>query len=155
MSKSGQDELAPETMSWRPAGWNVTVPAGRYFLGDPCYAVPDESWDALLGTCGGFLDAPVGMTGLHQVLGFLTRWGDGRYRDHEGHAYLVDSGVIGLTPEAVYSRRPDAATLENAGRITEFGQAVTATAIGGQLQFGWLRIETDPDPYGRAGSGIR
>jgi len=27
---------------------NVSVPSGRLFVGDPCYSIPDEKWDAFL-----------------------------------------------------------------------------------------------------------
>src|ERR1700712_5376778 len=39
---------------------SVTVPAGRYFFGDPCYAFSTEQWDLLGDQNGYFSDAPVG-----------------------------------------------------------------------------------------------
>ena len=35
------------TMTVTAKAWTVTVPAGRYFLGDPCYAVPSEYWGGI------------------------------------------------------------------------------------------------------------
>lgn len=27
---------------------NLTLPAGKYWIGDPCYAIPDSDWDDFL-----------------------------------------------------------------------------------------------------------
>ena len=37
----------------------VEVPAGKYILGDPCYAVPDSEWMELLESCE-FFNSPIG-----------------------------------------------------------------------------------------------
>ena len=37
----------------------VEVPAGRYILGDPCYAVPDSEWMELLESCN-YFENPIG-----------------------------------------------------------------------------------------------
>ncbi len=81
----------------------VTVPAGEYILGDPCYTVPDELWDALLASTGSsdetFDDEhPVGVILGFQVLAFSTTHGDGIYEGTDGHEYPVDAGLIGLVP---------------------------------------------------------
>lgn len=137
-------------MSWQPLGWQVTVPPGRYFLGDPCYAVPDDDWMPLLESTtarpdGYFEDAPVGEVRGHQVLAFSTKHGDGTYRDTEGHAYSVDAGLIGLVPAALAEQaaKYDLATL---GRWVDF-EAETACTDDrtGVLVFGPVKIDTDPD----------
>lgn len=101
----------------------VTVPAGAYYLGDPCYVFHNdergsEQWSALLddsdyfGAGGtpeggplGFVEVPVdpahpedsALTRL-PVVAFRTAYGDGGYEDREGHSYSVDAGMIGLVP---------------------------------------------------------
>ena len=97
-------------------GAEVTMPAGMYFLGDPCYAIDEDGvWDEWLaeaeeaGTpaANGVMVADV--DGV-PMLGFQTAYGDGGYLSSDGeHLFGVDSGMIGLVPiELVhrYFRRP-------------------------------------------------
>ncbi len=80
----------------------VTVPAGEYILGDPCYTVPDDAWSRLLDSCGCFDDAtPVGTVLGYQVLAFGTAHGDGIYEGSDGYEYAVDAGLIGLVPASM------------------------------------------------------
>lgn len=137
-------------MEWKPLGWEVTVPPGRYFLGDPCYAIADDDWMTLLesttATTAYFEDQPAGELRGHQVLAFSTKWGDGEYHDQDGGAYSVDAGLIGLVPEAlaVQAGKYDLATL---GRWVEFTAPETCTDDKtGLLVFGPVKIDTDPDP---------
>jgi hypothetical protein len=136
-------------MEFRSLGWEVTVPAGEYFLGDPCYAVHDADWMPLLHSCGFFQDKPVGTVRGHQVLGFGTRWGDGTYHDQDGHEYSVDAGLIGLVPLALWRQAPkyDEATLRDLGQIVAVGHPFTCStdATSGLLIFGNTKIDTDPE----------
>lgn len=125
----------------KPTGWTVKVSGGKYFLGDPCYAVPEEDWMPLLRSCGFFNESPVGEVRGHQVLGFRTRWGDGGYFDKYGHSYSVDSGLIGLVPEPLHlgTGRYNLARL---GRFVEFAEPTTCTTDGTVLRFGHITIDT-------------
>jgi hypothetical protein len=78
---------------------SVVVPAGEYYLGDPCYAVRDEDWEELLDTCDNFR-APIGtLPNRLQVFAFRTANGDGTFACPElGTDLDVDSGLIGLVP---------------------------------------------------------
>ncbi len=131
----------------RPA--TVTIPAGTYFLGDPCYAVPDEHWMPLLESCGFFGyeegGSVVGTTpDGHQVLAFGTAHGDGTFTDGHGHEYSVDAGMIGLTPEAV-GFRYSAEELARLGQVVTFDTDVTAECADGLLTFGIYAIDTDAE----------
>lgn len=79
----------------------ITVPAGTYVLGDPCYSVGDDEWMPLLESCGYFCEegSPIGTLpdGQH-VYAFGTAYGDGLYTDQFGHKFGVDAGLIGLVP---------------------------------------------------------
>ena len=75
----------------------VTAPAGEYFLGDPCYAVPQDDWMPLLQDAK-YFDNPTGTVNGYTVIGFNTAYGDGSYRGTDGFDYGVDAGLIGLTP---------------------------------------------------------
>lgn len=131
------------TMTVTAKAWTVTVPAGRYFLGDPCYAVPNEYWTPLLDSCDFFDGSPVGQANGSQVLAFGTAWGDGTYNDQHGNSYPVDAGLIGLTPIALAQQHPDFSTLEGLGRFVDFERSTTCTKEAGVLTFGKYAIDTD------------
>jgi hypothetical protein len=123
-----------------PEGWTVIVPAGSYFLGDPCYAVPDAFWDALLNTCK-FFEKPIGTANGFEVLGFGTAWGDGSYQDQDGNEYPVDAGLIGLVPVGLIEQEQRAELLK-LGRMVDFTEPTACTAAQGVMQFGRIRIDT-------------
>jgi hypothetical protein len=94
------DEIAAAAAAHKVADANsVTVPAGTYFLGDPCYSVPGHEWDGLLKATN-FFEKPAGhlSDGSTQVVAFSTAWGDGIYEGNDGNKYPVDAGLIGLVP---------------------------------------------------------
>jgi hypothetical protein len=122
----------------------VTVPAGQYVLGDPCYAVPDQHWDDLLASCD-FFRNPVGLVkdGAKKfaVLGFGTRWGDGCYAGSDGKEYPVDAGLIGLVPIELVEN-----VSEHYGNIVTFNKDTICRSDGdGKLYFGSIVIDTDPE----------
>jgi hypothetical protein len=123
----------------------VTVPAGQYVLGDPCYAVPYEDWDDLLASCNYFQN-PIGLitkdfTKKFFVLGFSTRWGDGCYAGSDGKEYPVDAGLIGLVPIELVEDLS-----EHYGNIVTFNKETICSSNGdGKLRFGGIVIDTDPE----------
>jgi len=126
---------------------DVVVPAGKYVLGDPCYAVPDENWDELLESCN-YFENPVGYIRLDDfpmnktfILAFPTRWGDGQYEGSNGMSYPVDAGLIGLVPVDI------AKDLESHYQnIVTFTKDTVCSHDGsGKLRFGGISIETDPE----------
>lgn len=122
------------------AFYKVTAPAGEYFVGDPCYAVPNEQWDELLESCD-YFNQPIGRAGEHEVLAFSTQYGDGTYRDTSGHTYSVDSGMIGITPMAMTNKSRK--ELKRLGRIVNFECPVLASNHeNGRIVFSGIEIET-------------
>lgn len=123
----------------------VIVPAGKYFLGDPCYAVPDRLWDKLLGSCRFFADC-VGEVEGHKVLGFGTAHGDGVYEDQFGNEFPVDAGLIGLVPEALVDMEefnrdyPDMP-----GIWVKYDYETVCETDGKTLSFGKHHIKTDDE----------
>lgn len=98
--------------------FEVEVPEGSYFLGDPCYAVRGDDWDVLLNSCD-FFDKPVGEIKGFKVYASSTAYGDGVYRGQEGHEYPVDAGLIGLVPvEYVEQAKATDTSLDGMRRIT-------------------------------------
>lgn len=127
--------------------YDVTVPAGTYFLGDPCYAVPDKDWMPLLESCGYFdanrdgTGSPVGTVRGFEVLSFGTKYGDGVYRDQFGKSYPVDAGMIGLTPVALVKDMAD----KSLGQIVTFDRPTICHEDDGVLTFGHIVINTRDD----------
>jgi len=114
----------------------VTIPAGRYYLGDPCYVIRDEDWHPLLENCNYFIDRPVGEVGGYQILAFSTKHGDGTFHDQHKNEYDVDAGVIGLVPVAYGGREHD-------NREVEFKSPTLCWNDDGVLHFGSIKINTD------------
>jgi len=130
-------ELAPRIVS-------VVVPAGKYVLGDPCYAVRDDLWSEACDTSDCFT-RPVAMVTLngtrHKVLGFSTKWGDGTYLGSDGFRYGVDAGLIGLVPWELAKDNFD----PELSTIIEFDRETIVTNDEGFMNFGRVLIETDSD----------
>ena len=121
----------------------VAVPAGKYVIGDPCYAVPRRLWGDLLDTCEIF-ERPVGYLEIpgkkYYILAFGTAHGDGVYTGSDNFKYGVDAGLIGLVPYelAVQSSMYD----PDLSNIIEFESNVMCTNEGGYMVFGHVTIDT-------------
>jgi hypothetical protein len=84
---------------------SVKVPAGKYWLGDPCYVIEADDWSKV---CEAFYaDENRGKSIVRVDLGngnlvvlCQTAWGDGEYRSSKNHVIPVDSGTIGLVSMA-------------------------------------------------------
>jgi len=124
------------------ADYTVTVPPGRYWLGDPCYSVPNDLWGPLLDSCETF-NLPIGTVTKdgqeYQVLAFGTFYGDGCYTDQSGHSFPVDAGLIGLTPVGLADGHPFGSTL------VEFKVETECSCRNGVLRFGTFTINTKDD----------
>ena len=119
----------------------VIVPKGSYVIGDPCYAVPDKDWIALLETCN-YFESPIGYVkdGMQKfpVLAFGTKWGDGCYRGTDGNEYGVDAGLIGLVPVEIVK------DLSEHTIVTFEKPTLCIDDTSGKLKFGHITIDTDP-----------
>lgn len=141
-------------MTYVAVAWRVSVPAGTYFLGDPCYAVPADAWAPLIENAGMFDAQPVGIVHGQQVLAFHA-FGSSNGTDQAGREYTVDTGLIGLAPLALYGG-PDAKYppefMEELGRIVTFKEPVYCTDgtrdVDGVLRFGSYVIKAAPYPDG-------
>jgi hypothetical protein len=78
----------------------TTLPAGRYYIGDPCYVIDNAKWDEFLEPFwnekprGGIFD----FDGF-QCATFYTKHGDGVYQlEPGGDSLPVDAGCIGCIP---------------------------------------------------------
>lgn len=130
----------------------VRVPPGRYFLGDPCYPVRYEDRRAVYEDADGGWDNDdfvLVFPGGHQVLQAPTQWGDGTYFGTDGVVYAVDSGTLGLVPEALFDtetiNKPGRVPLERLGRIVDLTEATLARREKGVFRLGNIVIDTRED----------
>jgi hypothetical protein len=104
----------------------MTMPAGRYYIGDLCYVMHPE-WKEV---CRLFFPAnapPRGVEGEftlkdgRRFASFATAWGDGEYRSSINTLHSVDSGSIGcIRVEDI--RDNTYSNIETLGAIVEFDQ---------------------------------
>jgi hypothetical protein len=82
---------------------------GRYYIGDPCYALSKERHKQFLDLIGcndeaqkllqgGVLEGEFNLPDGIRFAVYNTLWGDGRYRSNFGDIYPVDSGCIACIP---------------------------------------------------------
>lgn len=122
----------------------VTMPAGSYWVGDPCYAVPNEDWMPWLEAADymnerRYLLATIDGWECREVLGIGTAHGDGVYLDQSCREYPVDAGLIGVVPEEICQEGPFGMHWEH------FDVPFLCTYTGsGEIRIGHLVIETDP-----------
>ena len=90
----------------------VTLDAGEYWLGDPCYVIKDEHWVPWLEECS--FETETNLVGdipgtEHGAVGFATSFGDGVYpylvNGEEVDELGVDAGMIGFVP-VEYNEKP-------------------------------------------------
>ena len=120
---------------------SCTMPPGEYWVGDPCYGVPDERWMEWLMDAG-IEQEPIPRFMLaeldgHAVLGVGTYGGDGVYYDKQGREYPVDAGLIGLVPVEIVTGEPFGMKKIN------FPNGVTVSYVDGDIIIGdYIVIET-------------
>lgn len=116
------------------------MPAGSYWVGDPCYAVPDERWMEWLEAANYMDDPRILLAELdgQPVLGVGTAYGDGEYYSETGEAFPVDAGLIGLTPAALVTEEPSGM------HLVEFKHDFTCRYDEGKIVLGHITIDTDP-----------
>ena len=112
------------------------LPAGEYWLGDPCYVIKDDQWLDFLK----HINRENGSAEFqgHQLTVFDTRHGDGVYQDGAGNLYPVDSGQIGAVPKDLIQRE----ALMHMGRLIDSSSPLVCTDEDGILTFGDTVITT-------------
>ena len=126
----------------------MTMPAGKYYIGDLCYVMHDE-WDE---ACAMFFPTYQSGRGIEgeftlkdgrRFASFGTAWGDGTYNSNIGTEHMVDSGSIGcICVEDIRDNTYD--DIEALGAIVEFKEPFEIQKVGrGLLKFGHVAIDTD------------
>ena len=121
----------------------MTMPAGRYYIGDLCYVMHDE-WDEFCDItikdhqC---LEGEFNLKDGRRFATLSTAYGDGTYRSNIGTSHSVDAGLIGcIRVEDIRDNTYE--DIEDLGAIVEFDQPFEVSADAGLLKFGHVMIET-------------
>jgi hypothetical protein len=132
MSQTEIIEGVEESTTW-------TLPAGNYWVGDPCYAFEDHSlWMRLLESAD-YMENPQILNAKadgHMFVASGTAYGDGVYTDQEGNEFPVDAGLIGVTPAREGEEVPFGTT------VRRFTAPFTVSYDRGMINIGPLAIET-------------
>jgi len=129
----------------------TTLPAGKYWIGDPCYVLSHDdskfNWGEFCSFC--FKDDSTGRKNegivTHQGITFAyfgTAHGDGCYNDQYGNEYGVDAGMIGCIHVASVIDKNGLGL----GTVHEFNEPFTASYDEydkGTIRFGHISIPTD------------
>jgi hypothetical protein len=109
----------------------VCFPPGKYFIGDPCYAVPNELWfDFIKASEGEAIDLEGVGRGVYYSHQYVS--------DDEGFSYPSDSGTIGIVCVDNFSIG-HWARLREMGRLVEFtdGDPIAKDEDGDELYGDW------------------
>jgi hypothetical protein len=131
----------------------MSMPAGKYYIGDLCYVMNDAEWKEFCSiTIKGqkVIDGEFQLSDGRRFATYSTAFGDGVYHDQYGHSYSVDAGLIGcIKVEDIRAEKYE--NLLDLGAIMEFDNSF-ATSGGrgdegweGLIQFGHVMIETNPE----------
>lgn len=130
---------------------SATIPAGRYWFGDPAYALNhrDAEWQEWVRVAGetshDFAD-PIAGANYDEwpVVSVSTLYGDGVYEDGDGGSYPVDSGSLAPVPaDLIEAVGADREKLDSRGTWLDLARCTKLTRNeGGQIKFGELVIET-------------
>ena len=129
------------------------MPAGKYYVGDPCYCFNDN-WHRLLNATNYFdfrrkptdneLPGRAGNAIIfdeHPVAAFDTEHGDGSYRGSDGFCYGVDAGLLGVVAFELIERPME--EVERLGTIIEFEtDFLCSREEGGTIHLGHITIPT-------------
>ena len=122
----------------------VTVPAGRYAMGDPCYfPYAKGAWDSDDRVQVEFDGGNMGMLDGRECVSLWTAYGDGEYDGTNG-TFFVDSGTIGLV--RLLDTDLDSILSEDVMVLVTYDAPAVCNAIGGKLYFGHESVDTDPKP---------
>ena len=124
----------------------MTMPAGRYYIGDLCYVMHPE-WKEV---CDLFFPPghpPKGVEGEftlkdgRRFASFSTAYGDGTYYSNINTEHSVDAGIIGcILVEDIRDTEYD--DPQSLGAFVEFAEPFEVSNDQGLLTFGHVQIET-------------
>lgn len=126
----------------------ITIPAGTYALGDPCYSIRGNDWSKFIHN--GQIAKESAFNEYEQIMegaklpafAFQTAYGDGSYGGTGFDGLLdVDSGLIGLVEYGTYNT--EEAVKNKMAVIVQFKSDVTATnSEDGIITIGHVEVIT-------------
>ena len=113
-----------------------TFPAGKYYIGDLCYVLPDSIYENVFGgyeyANGLYRNNNAGSTQIFMIGG--TSDGDGKYDGSDGNSFCVDAGIIGICPVSMIAKEKESSA-KRCGHIYNFDTQVRATFSRGVFVF--------------------
>lgn len=125
----------------------MTMPAGKYYIGDLCYVMHDE-WDEFCSiTIDGHdcKDGEFTLADGRRFATYGTAYGDGCYPCTDGSQLGVDAGLIGCIRVEDISEQMTVAQIKSVGTIVEFAQPFNTNEHKGIIQFGHILVDTAGD----------
>ena len=129
----------------------MTMPAGKYYVGDLCYVLHD-CWDEvcdLIISGNSCVDGEFTMKDGSRFACYGTKWGDGCYEDQYAREYSVDAGLIGCISvrdiDLGLRDMTNGVGPRFGGQLMEFvSEFTTSGDPDGMIIFGDVEINTDP-----------
>ena len=131
----------------------MTMPAGKYYVGDLCYVMDSDEWQQVCSIIikdNQCLDGEFELSDGRWFAIYGTAYCDGEYYDQYGHTYSVDAGSIGcILMSDIRANKYD--NLLDLGAILEFAEPFeTAGGRGsanwdGVIKIGHVEIATSPE----------
>ena len=129
----------------------MTMPAGKYYVGDLCYVMHD-AWDECVGlffppgSPGRGVEGEFTLKDGRRFASFGTAYGDGTYGSNMRTSHSVDSGSIGcIRIEDIRDEEYSKELLQELGAFIDFDHPFEVFANAGLLKFGHVEIETSGD----------
>lgn len=131
------------------------LPAGEYWIGDPCYVIGNDNddWEAILDKVGyfGIYESENWDNGAFEhkgkaCWGHSTACGEGAYdlvddNDEDIELLIVDSGMLSVVPVSVI----DNDNAAHAGVYVTFDDNFSCSYDNGKFTFGGLTVDTGDD----------
>ncbi len=122
--------------------------AGKYYIGDICYVLPESDYDQMLEKSNYFKIKTThqwdGEYRGHPIFVASTSYGDGVYGDNYGRDYYVDAGIIGIVSvEALVVK-----SKIELGNLIEFENDFRVSYDDGIFLFGDVVIDTKDSGIG-------
>jgi hypothetical protein len=110
-----------------------TLPAGKYYIGDPCYALPKEIYNDVWEKKYKFKKGVIPVLGKEFVVSG-TEFGDFTYKGTNNKLYGVDSGNISIIPHELCDdeREKD---MKRLGSVNQFKEPVQCIFTNGVFKF--------------------
>lgn len=127
----------------------MTMPAGKYYVGDLCYVMHEE-WNECCELFfkgrndHGCNQGEFTLRDGRRFVSYNTCWGDGSYQDQLGNSYGVDAGLIGcIRVEDINLNVTNNFT--SGGNIIEFTREFECFYEDGKIHIGHIVVDTDPE----------